>query len=626
MAAPTGRHRGAGSVWPAPGSIDQSYVDATGVWRTIAGPVRATVQASMGAADPRDHSRPDPVRIVEPGLRLETPGELVLEDGTEAGLVRRLPRDLPYGYHRLLLEHGEQLLMTAPRRCYLPAGMRAWAWSAQLYATRSRDSWGIGDLADLRALADWAADVGAGAVLINPMGAPNPSPDPEPSPYYPSTRRYADPLLIAIREVPGADRVAGEIAPLEAQGRSLNARRLIDRSAALALKMAALQAIWDVGAARSEPIARRLEAYRALRGPSLRQWATFVTLSERLGAGWRSWPTPYRDPSSAEVAGAAAGDAERVAFHEWVQWLIDEQLGAAAASGPLLISDLPVGFDPGGFDAWAWQESLAAGISIGAPPDPFSRKGQNWGLPPFNPHRLREDGYRPFIETLRAALRHVGGLRIDHILGLFRLWWVPHGGTAVRGAYVRNATDELLAILAIESHRASAVVIGEDLGIVEQGVRRELRSRNVLSTRLVYFEPQDPAAYPWPVLAAVTTHDLPTVAGVWNGADLADQARAGLVPNVVANDGLRMQLQRATRLRREATAADLILAAYRRLSRSKAALVAASLEDAGLVEERPNIPGTIGRDRPNWSLALPMTMEELRLDPFAAELAQALRR
>jgi 4-alpha-glucanotransferase len=463
-------------------------------------------------------------------------------------------------------------------------------------------------------------------VLINPMGAPNPGPHPEPSPYYPSTRRFADPLLIAIREVPGADLIAAEIAQLTAQGHGLNGQRLIDRSASLALKMAALQVIWDAGAARSEPIVRRLEGYRALRGPSLRQWATFVALSERLGPGWRSWPEPYRDPASAEVSRAAADNADRVAFHEWIQWLIDEQLAAAAASGPLLISDLPVGFDPGGFDAWTWQASLAAGISIGAPPDPFSVKGQDWGLPPFIPHRLREDGYRPFIETLRAALRHAGGLRIDHILGLFRLWWVPRGGSPARGAYVRNATHELLAILALESHRASAVVIGEDLGIVEHGVRQELRARNVLSTRLVYFERRNPAAYPWRVLAAVTTHDLPTVAGAWSGADLADQARAGLVPNVTANDGLRSRLQLATGLGSEASASDVILAAYGRLGGSRAALVAASLEDAGLIEERPNIPGTTGRDRPNWSLALPMTIEQLREDPFAAELAQALRR
>ncbi|TMB58261.1 MAG: 4-alpha-glucanotransferase [Chloroflexi bacterium] len=626
MPASAGDRQPAGPAWPAPGSVDESYVDASGVRRRISRSAIAAVRASMGATRGVANARPDPVRLAKPGLRLDTPGELVLEDGTRLGLIARLPRDLPPGYHRLLLEHGEQLLIAAPPRCYLPAGLRAWAWSAQLYATRSRGSWGIGDLADLRSLASWAAELGAGALLINPMGAPNPSPDPEPSPYYPSTRRYADPLLIAIDKVPGADRAAAAIAPLADEARSLNADRLIDRSRVLALKMGALQAIWDAGGGGSQASARRLEAFRALRGPSLRQWATFVMLSERLGAGWRAWPAGYRDPSSTQVALAAARDAQRVAFHEWIQWLIDEQLATAARSGPLLITDLPVGFDPGGFDAWTWQESLASGISIGAPPDPFSRRGQDWGLPPFIPHRLRQDGYRPFIETLRAAMRHAGGLRIDHILGLFRLWWVPQGRSPARGAYVRNAADELLAILAIESHRASAVVIGEDLGVVERGVRQALRARNVLSTRLLYFERRDPAAYPRPVLAAVSTHDLPTVAGVWSGADLADQARTGLIPNVKANDGLRAQLERSTRLGRGATAGHVVLAAYGRLARSKAALVAPSLEDAGLVEERPNVPGTSGRHRPNWSLALPMPIEQLRADPFAAELAQALRR
>jgi 4-alpha-glucanotransferase len=580
----------------------------------------------MATPDDPPASEPDPVRLVRPGAQLPTAGELTLEDGTQLGHVKRLPLDLPLGYHRLVHGAGEQLLIAAPRRCFLPDQERVWAWATQLYATRSSRSWGIGDLDDLRSLASWAGGLGAGALVVNPLGAPNPGPKVEASPYYPSTRRYGDPLLVAIDAVPGADRVAEGLRPLAEAGRDLNRTRLIDRDRALQIKLAALEAIWSSGAARSGPTSRRLAAFRAEQGDSLRRWATFVMLSERLGTGWQSWPEPYRDPYSPTVAREAAERADRVAFHEWIQWLIDAQLAAAAAAGPLLIADLPVGFDRDGFDAWAWQGSLALGISIGAPPDPFTTEGQEWGLPPFIPQRLRRDGYRPFIATLRAVLRHAGGLRIDHVLGLFRLWWVPRGVPAASGVYVRSATDELLAILALESHRASALVIGEDLGVVESGVRQTLRARNVLSTRLVYFERRRPAAYPRPVMASVTTHDLPTVAGLWSGADLADQARAGVTPNLEGDAAIRDRILNATGLRQHATASEVILTAYGGLARSDAALVVASLEDAARVEERPNLPGTTARQRPNWSLALPLPVEELQRDPFVERLGHALRR
>jgi 4-alpha-glucanotransferase len=607
------------------GSVDLAYTDADGVRRPVSGSVRARVLASMAAAE-LPHSLLDPVRLVSPGAGLPTPGELILEDGSQLGVIKQLPRDLPLGYHRLLVEGGEQLLIAAPRRCFFPEELRDWGWATQLYAARSSRSWGIGDLADLRSLASWAGGLGAGALVVNPLGAPNPGPKVEASPYYPSTRRFVDPLLLAIEAVPGADGVAQALLPLAEGGRDLNRQRLIDRGRALKLKLSALEAIWSSGAARSGAPAERLEAFRAQQGEALRQWATFVTLSERFGTGWQSWPEPYRAPTLPAVARVAAERADRVAFHEWIQWLLDEQLTAAATAGPFLIADLPVGFDRDGFDAWAWQESLAPGMSIGAPPDPFTVEGQDWGLPPFIPQRLRQDGYRPFIETLRAVLRHAGGLRIDHVLGLFRLWWVPRGGAPAAGVYVRSAADELLAILALESHRASAVVIGEDLGVVQPGVRQTLRARNLLSTRLVYFERRKPAAYPRPVMASVTTHDLPTVAGVWSGADLADQARAGVTPNVRGDAEIRARMVKATGLGRDATASEVITAAYGALARSHAALVVASLEDAGRVEERPNLPGTTARQRPNWSLALPAPLEELQLDPFVERLGHALRR
>jgi 4-alpha-glucanotransferase len=291
-----------------------------------------------------------------------------------------------------------------------------------------------------------------------------------------------------------------------------------------------------------------------------------------------------------------------------------------------LIADLPIGFDPGGFDAWDWQPYLALDATLGAPPDRFNLAGQDWGLPPFVPSRLREAGYGPFIETIRATLQSAGGLRIDHVLGLFRQWWVPRGNAPVDGAYVSMPTDELLAILAIESHRAQAIVIGEDLGTVEAGVRRRLAAANILSMRLGYFERRPPTTWPRAAMAAVTTHDLPTIAGVWSGADLEDQAHAGVPPDPDAAERLLARLTALAGVSRNVPVDEVVLAAHAAIAAAPSILAVANLEDALRVRVRPNLPGTIAPARDNWSVALPATIEELRSDPFVARLASAMRR
>ncbi len=314
-----------------------------------------------------------------------------------------------------------------------------------------------------------------------------------------------------------------------------------------------------------------------------------------------------------------------MAFHAWIQWCFDRQL--AAASVPLFrVADMPVGVDPGGFDAWEWQASLAMAASVGAPPDRFNAAGQVWGLPPFIPHRLRQAAYRPFIDTIHAQLRHAGGLRIDHVLGLFRLWWVPSGEDPSRGAYVRSHTDELLEIVALESHRAGAVVIGEDLGTVPAGVREELRRRRLLSTRLALFERVEPARYPQRAFAGVTTHDLPTMAGTWGGTDLHDQAASGVTPDPAALALLRSRLARAAGTGPDASLDELVDRLHRRLAAAPPMLIAATLEDALRVEERPNMPGTVPPNRDNWSLALPTPIEELGEQPRVRSIVEALRR
>ena len=601
-----------------PDLVEGSYVDAFRERRPIAPEVRAAILAAMGLGHAERPSDAPRVAVVRRGAALPTPGEVILEDRTALGRLDHLPRDVPYGYHRLARDDGgEQLVITGPGRCHLPVGLRVWGWAVQLAAARSRRSWGIGDLGDLRELAAWSAGVGAGFVAVSPLGAPNPGPVPEASPYYPSTRRFGNPLHLRVDELPGAEAVED----LARAGRALDAERRIDRARVLAVKLAALERLWAAG----PPDAAAFAAWRAERGEVLERWATFAVLTERLGPGWQSWPEPYRDPSGSAVAAAAREGPDRVAFHAWVQWCFDRQL--ADASAPLRrIADVPVGVDPGGFDAWDWQRQLAIGASVGAPPDRFNHAGQDWGLPPFIPHRLREAGYRPFIETIRAQLRHAGGLRIDHVLGLFRLWWIPAGDGPARGAYVRYPTDELLEIVALESDRAGALVIGEDLGTVPPGVRRELHRRHLLSTRLVLFERVAPSRYPRQAFAGITTHDLPTTAGALTGTDLADQAAAGVRPDSAGLALLRSRLLAAAGRGAATALDDLVVALHRRLAASPSALVAATLEDALRVEERPNLPGTVSSQRANWSLALPVPIEELGADPRVASVVEAMTR
>ena len=598
------------------GSIDTSFTDAFGLRREVPAEVRAAVQRALrGGEEPRGQ---EPVAIGRRGGPLAEAGELTLEDGTHLGVVDRLPPDLPVGYHRLRRADAEQLLITGPGRCHLPEPLRAWGWAAQLYATRSRASWGIGDLADLARLAAWSRGVGAEYLVVNPLLAPQPRLPQEASPYFPSTRRFRSILYLRLEEVPGAS--APELGSLAARARALDAERLIDRDRVHALKMEALDAIWASG-----PPLDGLAAYRAQQGAALGEWAVFSAIAERHGAAWRRWPEPCRRPDSPAVARFAADRPDRVAFHEWLQWILDLQLRRASASGAALVHDIPIGFAPDGADAWAWQELLADGASMGVPPDRFNDAGQDWGLPPFIPDRVRGAAYRPFIETLRASFRHAGGVRIDHVLGLFRQWWVPTGNAPTAGAYVRYPADELLEIVALESERAGALVIGEDLGTVEPGVRSELRRRRLLSSRLVQFERRPPAAYPPLALAAVGTHDLPTIAGAWLGTDLDDQAHAGLVPDAAGLHAVRRRLARVAHAAPDANVGEVIERVHAALAASPAALVTATLEDALRVERRVNNPRTV-RQRPNWSIALPRSLEALMADPRVKRLARVMRR
>ena len=393
----------------------------------------------------------------------------------------------------------------------------------------------------------WAKAAGAGLALINPLAAPAPLLPQQASPYFPSSRLFRNPLFLSIEEVPGAREIDG-FAEIARQGRALNREPLIDRDAVFRLKMAALEALWSKAREHDDSGVRRGSSRsREPRCGSTPRSARCASGSAAAGTAGRP---SLRHPDAPAVRRAArdAATADRIRFHQWVQYQLDRQLARASAVLPVM-QDLPIGFDAGGADGWAFQDVLAHGISVGAPPDEFNTRGQDWGLPPFVPAKLRAAAYEPFVQTIRACLRHAGGLRIDHVMGLFRLFWIPVGMEPAQGAYVRLPASDLLAIVALESQRARAVIVGEDLGTVEEQTRAELAARRILSYRLIWFEKTPPSTFPEQALSAITTHDLPTVAGLWTGSDVDAQRALKLAPNEA---GTREILDRVAAMTRSA--------------------------------------------------------------------------
>jgi 4-alpha-glucanotransferase len=492
-----------------------------------------------------------------------------------------------------------------PARCQ-SAPSRAWGWAAQIYAIRSRESWGIGDFADLRRLGRVLKSQGASVLLINPLGAQPPTPHQEPCPYYASSRRFLNTLYLRIEEVPGAELRAAELEGLRAEGQALNAQRLIDYDAVFRLKSQALESIF---AAAPDPPG--LQPWVRGQGKGLVDYATFSAIAEVHGAAWRSWPAELRHPGSEGVATVRQQLTERVAFHQWLQFHLDRQL-ARASKEIGLITDVAVGFAADGCDAWRWQDLLAADMRVGAPPDYFFPDGQDWGMPPFDPWKLRKAHFEPFVETLRSTAKHAAGMRLDHVMGLFRLFWIPPGAHASGGAYVRYPAREMLAILAHESLRAKSFVIGEDLGLVEPAMRSRLRERNVLSYKLLWFEDAPPEKWARESAGAIGTHDLPTVAGIWNLSEPDERQHH-----------LRRRLTEATGLPDGTPAVDVAVAAYQRLAHARSRIVLASFEDALGIEERTNVPGTT-TERPNWRLAMTKPLEEIAKDDGVLRIAGAM--
>lgn len=599
--------------------IAPGYRDHEGGWRE---PPEETLRLFRAILQPDGDDRTTPTRSITVGTPtpIAMPHQLQLEDGSQLELHDHIPPGIPTGYHELIaLDTGARTrLIVAPQRCWSPASLRAWGWAAQLYGVRSHHSWGIGDLRDLRDLARWSSDLGAQILMVNPLHAAAAGRPHQPSPYFPSSRCAREMLYLRIEEIEGAYEAGVDLDDIASAGRALNEAPIIDRDRIHDLKMAALERIW-IASARG-----RMRDWPPEERTAYGGFALFAALAEANTGPWRSWTAGLRHPDGPEVNRWRKTHGERIAFHRWVQWLLDRQLERAGAETSL-ITDLAIGVDPDGADSWLWQDQFASGVTVGAPPDEFNSAGQNWGVLAFDPYRLDRAGYEPFIQTVRAALRHSGGVRFDHVMGLWRLFWIPEGEGPAAGTYVRYPATKLLDILALESHRAAAFVVGEDLGTVEAVVREEMAQRDMLSYRVFWFEDVPPRDYPQQAVATITNHDLPTIAGVWSGKDLEAQTDAGLKPDLMAAERVRLRLSEGTGLDEGAPAKKIVQEAYRLLATAPSAILTATLEDALAVEERTNQPGTTD-EFPNWSRALPRTLEQIMSAPEPKAIATTLTR
>ena len=545
-----------------------------------------------------------------------------------------VPADLPLGWHTVHAAqqaHGAgqadrvdrcALVVTPARLADPPARPgnrgRAWGLMAQLYSVRSHESWGIGDLADLADLASVAGTAGADFLLVNPVHAAEVTSPIEPSPYLPATRRFLAPLYVRPEDIREASYLSGEgRALLEADRHLVQERNddpgRIDRDASWAAKRRALEVVFDVPLTAARQA--KLDAYLAQEGRPLADFALWCALEEHyaetLPVG-EERPAEAWDIDSDLVAELRGLLADRVAFHSWLQWIVDEQLASAQASARAsgmrigVMHDLAVGVHTKGSDAWSLRDMYASGITVGAPPDMYNQQGQNWNQPPWLPPALAESGYAPLRDMIRTLLRNAGALRIDHIIGFFRLWWIPAGLGADAGTYVRYDHEAMIGVLALEAHRAGAVVIGEDLGNVEPWVRDYLSARGILGTSVLWFEQEDggpkpPEHYRAALLATVNTHDLPPTAGYLAGEHVDLRARLDLLTRpvederadfVAERDAMIGALRDRGLIGDDPSEQEVIEALHVFLAASSSRLLGVSLVDAVGERRVQNQPGT----------------------------------
>ncbi len=548
-----------------------------------------------------------------------------------------VPGGLPQGYHEIVAAnpardtYASAPLIVTPRRLSTAddlLGTRRWGLALQLYSVRSAGSWGVGDFADLARICEIAGSVyGADFVQVNPMHAAAPRPPIEASPYLPATRRFVNPLYIRVEEIPEADELPKPqrkwIKALQKEffTDDLDASE-IKRNKSYRAKLDVLELIHDVP--RSKRRDHAFDRFCKREGEGLKGFATWCVLVERFGVDSDNWPEKAGDARYLKRLRRKYGD--RIDFYMWLQWICDEQLASAQhsaiASGMSIgiITDLAVGVDRHGADAWMLDDVLASGATVGAPPDGFNQQGQGWDQPPWHPGRLADAGYVPYRDMLRTVMRHAGGLRVDHILGLFRLWWIPDGMGPAGGTYVRYDHDALLGILALEAQRAGAVVIGEDLGVFEPTVQTALAQRGILGTSILWFEhgpyaPIPPEDYRELCLTSVTTHDLPPTVGYLAGEHIDLRAELGLLETSEADERARdardrdaiLDMARARGLLdpdAELTSPETVEALYRLIAATPSVLLGVALVDAVGERRIQNQPGTNSDQYPNWCIPL----------------------
>ncbi len=599
-------------------------------------------------------------------------------DGVSMGRATfALPQDLPLGWHTLVAESegttASATLVVAPARLETAKELekrRGWGLATQLYSVRSKRSWGIGDFSDLADLAALSGARGADYVLVNPLHAAEPVPPVQPSPYSPSTRRFFNPLYIRIEAIPELaylkprkraqlEKLHEEVAGLNKDGERL------DRNSVYAAKLQALELLYHTR--RSPARQAAFDEFCRISGSGLDDFALWCAIREDLAPDDPLWTDPAAALGTPEAEALREKLADRIGFHRWLQWICDEQLEnaqqAALRSGMRLgvVHDLAVGVDHGSADAWTLRNVLAPATSVGAPPDMYNQQGQDWGQPPWHPVRLAEAGYQPFRNMLATVLRHAGGIRVDHILGLFRLWWIPVGNAPGDGAYVRYDHEALIGILALEAHRAGAVVIGEDLGTFEPWVRDYLAARGIMGTSILWFEydgdsPLAPEKYRTQALASVNTHDLPPTAGYLAGDHVALRSKLGLLERSEAEERAEhnASLEKMLGMLRErgylpeggaggsggpvagpsGSEERTIEALHLLLTQTPSVLLGVALVDAVGERRVQNQPGTTEALYPNWQVPLggpdgsPVFLDDLpanaRFNSLLAAVEEAL--
>ena len=570
--------------------------------------------------------------------------EVTVSDETLAAIVAALEEAPP-----------PDAAFSAPAAVAPAPAERSWGFAVQLYSLRSRGSWGHGDLRDLADLATWSAsDLGAGFVLINPLHAAEPLLPVSDSPYLPMSRRWVSPLYLRIEDIPEyKDLSYSERKRLSQLSQPLREAsetpELIDRDAVWTAKREALEMLRKVPLCDARQAS--FEEFRARHGRALEDWAAWCALAEVHGPDYRDWPEHLRDPRSAETEVRRGDLAVQAEFHTWVQWLVASQAEAAQAAARAagmsigIIADLAIGAHPGGADAWAGQEFFAPGFTVGAPPDAFNQRGQDWGLPPMHPKALAAAGYRPLADLIDANLALGGGLRIDHVMGLSRLWWIPAGAPPTQGAYVYYDAQGTLGTLTAAASATGAVVIGEDLGTVEPWLRDALAARGVLGTMMLWFErgwSDEPLAPQWwrkNSLVTVSTHDLPPAAAFLSGSQVTDRVALGLLTRSEAeereeadrtvNDWIGALVSEGLLPPDKRPSADeFTVALYGYLAKTPALLIAVNLAEAAGETRSQNMPGTFA-EYPNWKLPLcgpdgtPVLLEDLATSDRVRAVARA---